>query len=185
MSREKIRPVVGHHPRLETKGLGVNFPRLSVKRFLVAAAISLVVPLAALGVGHRAGSCAVGPATESGKMPQYLHQLNLSDAQRDWVFEIMDGQATAMREKVKAARNAEESLSKLVLSTDYSEPKARELSESAARATAELSLARAMAERQVYAVLTAEQRSQLAKLKTADKSPMAGRDAERRPPPTS
>lgn len=42
-----------------------------------------------------------------------------------------------------------------------------------------------MAERQVYAVLTAEQRSQLAKLKAGDKGPMAGRDAERRPPPTS
>lgn len=118
-------------------------------------------------------------------MPQYLRQLNLTDAQRDWVFEIMDGQSTAMREKVKAARDAEESLSKLVLSPDYSEPKARELSDSAARATADLSLARAMAERQVYAVLTAEQRSQLAKLKAGDKGPMAGHDAERRPPPTS
>lgn len=159
----------------------MDFPKLSVKRFLVAAAISLVVPLAALGVGQRAGSCGVGPAMESGKMPQYLRELNLSEAQRDWVFEIMDGQATAMREKMKAARNAEESLSKLILSTEYSEPKARELSDSAARATADLSLARAMAERQVYAVLTAGQRGQLAKLKAAGKAPMDGLDSERRP----
>ncbi|WP_265946848.1 Spy/CpxP family protein refolding chaperone [Dechloromonas sp. A34] len=161
----------------------MNFPKLSLKRFLVAATISLVVPLAALGVGHRAGSCGVGPAIERVKMPQYLRQLNLSEAQHDWVFEIMDGQAPAMREKVKAARHAEESLRKLILSTEYTEPKARELSDSAARATADLSLARAMAERQVYAVLTAEQRSQLAKLKATGKAPMDGLNGEHRPPP--
>jgi Spy/CpxP family protein refolding chaperone len=161
------------------KGLNVNFPKLSLKRFLVAAAISLVVPLAALGVGQRAGSCGVGPDAEGGKMQSYLRQLNLSEAQRDWIFEIMHGQAPAMREKVKAARNAEGALRKLVLSSEYTEPKARELSDGAARAMAELSLARAMAERQVYEGLTAEQRSQLAKLKAAGKAPMDGRG----PPP--
>jgi Spy/CpxP family protein refolding chaperone len=165
------------------KGLNVNFPKLSLKRFLVAAAISLVVPLAALGVGQRAGSCGVGPAAEGEKMPLYLRQLNLSKAQRDWVFEIMHGQAPAMHEKVKAARNADESLRKLVLSTEYTEPKARALSDGAAKATAELSLARAMAERQIYEVLTAEQHSQLAKLKAAGEAPMDGRAGERRPPP--
>lgn len=97
MSRGKIRPVVGYHPKLEVKGLNVDSPKLSVMRFLVAAAISLVVPLAAQGVGHRAGSCGGGPATELGKMPQYLHQLNLSEAQRDWVFEIMDGRDAERR----------------------------------------------------------------------------------------
>lgn len=114
---------------------------------------------------------------------RYLRQLNLSEAQRDWVFEIMHGQAPAMREKVKAARNAEESLRKLVLSTEYTEPKARALSDGAAKATADLSLAQAMAERQIYEGLTAEQRSQLAKLKAAGKAPMDGRGGERRPPP--
>ncbi|UCV22687.1 Spy/CpxP family protein refolding chaperone [Ferribacterium limneticum] len=161
----------------------MNFPKLSLKRFLVAAAISLVVPLAALGVGQRVGSCGAGPATESGKMPPYLRQLDLSEAQRDRVFEIMHGQAPAMRVKVKAVRNAEESLRRLVLSTEYTEPKARALSDDAAKATAELALARAMAERQVYEVLSAEQRSQLAKLKAAGKVPMDGRGGERRPPP--
>lgn len=116
-------------------------------------------------------------------MPPYLRQLNLIEAQRDRVFEIMHGQAPAMREKVKAVRSAEESLRKLVVSTEYTEPKARELSDIAARATADLSLARAKAERQIYEVLTAEQRSQLAKLKAAGKTPIDGRGAERRPPP--
>ena len=182
MPRGKIRPVVGHPPKLGVKGLNVNFPKLSLKRFLIATAISLVLPLAALGVGQRGDRCGVWPATESGKMPPYLRQLDLSEAQRDRVFEIMHGQAPAMREKVKAARNVEESLRKLVLSAEYTEPKARALSDGAARAMADLSLARAKAERQIYEVLTAEQRSQLAKLKAAGKIPKDGRDGERRPP---
>jgi len=182
--RVTIRPVVGPPPpKLEVKGLNVNFPKLSLQRFLIAAAISLVLPLAALGVGQRGDRCGVWPATESGKMPSYLRQLDLSEAQRDRGFEIMHGQAPAMREKVKAARSAEESLRKLVLSAEYTEPKARELSDDAARATADLSLARAKAERQIYDVLTVEQRSQLAKLKAAGKAPMDGRGADRRPPP--
>lgn len=161
----------------------MNFPKLSLKRFLIAAAISLVLPLAALGVGQRGDRCGVWPASESGKMPPYLRQLDLSEAQRDRVFEIMHGQAPAMREKAKAARSAEESLRKLVVSTEYTEPKARELSDGVAKATADLALARAMAERQVYEALTVEQRSQLAKLKAAGREPMDGRGGERRPPP--
>lgn len=161
----------------------MNFPKLSLKRFLMAAAISLVLPLAALGVGQRGDRCGVWPPTESGKMPPYLRQLDLSEAQRDRVFEIMHGQAPAMRQKVKAARNAEGSLRQLVLSTEYTEPKARELSDSAARATADLSLVRAKAERQIYEVLTAEPRSQLATLKAAGEAPMDGRGGERRSPP--
>lgn len=115
-------------------------------------------------------------------MPPYLRQLDLSEAQRDRVFEIMHGQAPAMRKKVKAARNAEESLRKLVVSAEYTEPKARELSDEAARVTADLSLARAKAERQIYEMLTVEQRSQLAKLKAAGKVPMDGRGGGRCPP---
>lgn len=161
----------------------MNFPKLSLKRFLVAAAVSLALPLAALAVSQRAGACGVGPGMDGGRMPPFLHSLNLSEAQHDRVFEIMHGQAPGMREKVKAARKAEESLRQLVWSTEYTEPKVRALSDASARATADLSLARAMAERQVYEALTAEQRSQLAKLKAAGKVPMDGRGGERRPPP--
>jgi len=155
--------------------LSVNFPKLSLKRFLVAATVSLALPLAALAVSQRAGACGVGPGIDGGRVPRYLHSLNLSEAQRDRVFEIMHGQAPAMREKVKAARNAEDSLRQLVLSTEYTEPKARALSDVAASAVADLSLARAKAERQIYELLTAEQRSQLAKLKAGGEAPMDGR----------
>lgn len=168
----------------------MDFPKLSWKRFLLAAGISLAVPLLALAVNQRASACGVGPGTEGGKMPPYLHSLNLSEAQRDKVFEIMHGQAPAMRDKGKAVRNAEERLRKLVLSPEYSEPKARELANEAARAMSEMSLARAKAERLVYEVLTPEQRKQLADRKASGEPPMEmrgdaprGRGDERHQPP--
>jgi Spy/CpxP family protein refolding chaperone len=117
------------------------------------------VPLAAFAVSQRAGACCVGPGMEGGKIPPYLHSLNMSEAQRDEVFEIMLGQAPAMRDNGKAVRNAEESLRALARLPDYSEDKARELVDGAAKAMAEMSLARLRVERQVYEMLTPEQRS--------------------------
>jgi len=148
-------------------------PKLSLKRFLVAAAVSLAVPLAALAVGQRAGACGVGPGMDGGKMPPYLHSLNLSEAQRDKVFEIMHGQAPAMRDKGKAVRHAEEALRALARSPDYSEAKARELSDGAAKAMAEMSLAHLKVERQVYEILTPEQRKKLAEVKASGEPAMA------------
>jgi Spy/CpxP family protein refolding chaperone len=158
----------------------MDFPRLSWQRFLVSASISLAVPLFALAMNQRAAACAPGSGMEGGRMPPYLQALNLSEAQRDKVFEIMHGQAPAMREKGKALRNAEESMRKLVLSPEYNEPKALELANSAAKAMSEMSLARAKAERQVYEVLTPEQRKQLADLKMPSEPPMEMR-GERSP----
>ena len=156
----------------------MDFPKLSLKRFLVAAAVSLAVPLAALAVGQRTGACGVGLGMDGGKMPPYLHSLNLSEAQRDKVFEIMHGQAPAMRDKGKAVRNAEEALRGLARSPDYSEAKARELSDGAAKAMAEMALAHLKVERQVYEIMTPEQRKQLAEMK-ASGEPAMGMHRER------
>lgn len=159
----------------------MSFPKLNWQRFLIAAGISLCVPLLALAVSQRAAACGGGPAMEGGKMPPYLRSVNLSEAQRDKVFEIMHGQAPVMRDKAKAARNAEAALRQLVISPDYSDSKAQVLADSAARAMAEMSLARAKSERLVYEVLTPEQRKQVAERKAFDEPPMAGRgDGPRR-----
>jgi Spy/CpxP family protein refolding chaperone len=169
----------------------MDFPKLSLKRFLVAAAVSLAVSLAALAVSQRAGACGVGSGMEGGRMTPYLHSLNLSEAQRDKVFEMMHEQAPAMRDKGKAVRNAEESLRVLAWSPDYSEAKARELADGAAKAMAEMSLAHLKVERQIYELLTSEQRKQLAEMKASGEPPMGMRGerhrdgGDRLPPPGS
>lgn len=104
-------------------------------------------------------------------LPQHLRGLNLTEAQQDKVFEIMHAQAPVMREKAKALRKAEGDLRALTSAPDYSDAKARALADSAAKALAEMTLARAKAERQVFDLLTPEQRKQMAEMKPAERGP--------------
>jgi periplasmic protein CpxP/Spy len=147
----------------------------NIKRVLAATSIALAIPLSAAafqgGPGDRpdCGSHAGhgGPGMGGGMMPHHLRGLNLSEAQRDKIFEIMHAQAPAMREKAKAERQAEDNLQALTSAGDYSEAKARALADTSAKAMSEMSLARARAERQVFEVLTPEQRKQLADMKAS------------------
>ncbi len=162
----------------------------NIKRFLVAASVALAIPLGAAafqgepgghpGCGHFAGRG--GPGMGGEMMLPHLRGLNLSEAQRDKIFEIMHAQAPLMREKAKAVRKAEDDLRALAAADDYSDAKARALADTAAKAISEMSLARARAERQVSEVLTPEQRKQLADFK-ASGGPGRGRGEASPPPP--
>ena len=146
-----------------------------IKRFLMAAIIALAIPLSVAafhgepgghpGCGNFAGHG--GPGMGCGMMPPHLCGLNLSEAQRDKLFEIMHAQAPAMREKGKAVFKAEAELRALTAADDYREAKARALADTAAKVMSELALARAGAERQVYEILTPEQRKQLAETRAS------------------
>jgi Spy/CpxP family protein refolding chaperone len=147
----------------------------NIKRFLVAASVALAIPLGAAafqgepgsrpGCGHFAGRG--GPGMGGEMMLPHLRGLNLSEAQRDKIFEIMHAQAPLMREKAKAVRQAEDDLRALSSAPDYSDAKARALADTAAKAISEMSLARARTERQVFEALTPEQRKQLADIKAS------------------
>jgi Spy/CpxP family protein refolding chaperone len=147
----------------------------NIRRFLAAASIALAIPLGAAAFpggpdGHP--GCASlaghsGPGMGGEMMPPHLRSLNLSEAQRDKIFEIMHAQAPLMREKAKAVRKAEDELRALAAADDYSETKARTLADTAAKAISEMTLARTRVERQVIETLTPEQRKQLADLKAS------------------
>lgn len=158
----------------------------NIKRFLATAGLALALPLTVLANPGAPGDCGGGegrgapgrraemgrPGGAPGEMSHLpLRALNLSDAQRDKVFEIMHGQAPGLRDKAKAVQKAEEELHKLGAAPDYSEARARNLAESLGKAIAELSLARARADRQVFEVLTPEQRKQLADAKPGGEPP--------------
>jgi len=151
----------------------------NIKRFLVAASVALAVPLTAVafqghpGGHHGCGDLAGhgGPGMMSGEMmPPHLRGLNLTEAQRDKIFEIMHAQAPAMRDKAKALRKAEDDLRALTAAADYSDAKAKSLADAGAKAMSEMTLVRAKAERQVFEVLTPEQRKQLAEMKASGES---------------
>ena len=108
-----------------------------------------------------------GPGMGGGEMmPPHLRGLNLSEAQRDKVFEIMHAQAPAMREKAKALRTAEDNLRALAASPDFTEAKARALADESAKAMADMKLARVNTERQVFDLLTPEQRKEAAEARS-------------------
>lgn len=139
----------------------------NIKRFLAAAGVALALPLTAAafsgphGGHHGCGDSAAhgAPGMGGGMMPLHLRGLNLSEPQRDKIFEIMHAQAPAMRDKAKAWRNAEDELR--------------------APAMAEMTLTRAKAERQLFEVLTREQRKQLAEMKPAGEPPRGRGDGPR------
>ncbi len=87
-----------------------------------------------------------------------LRGIDLTEAQRDQLFELRHAQAPEMRAKWKAARSAREALRALPFSGEYTDAKAQTLSQQAAQAMAEIGAMRARLEADVYALLTDEQR---------------------------
>lgn len=159
---------------------------LHLKRFAAAAAVALAVPLTASafgggqkgmmhggcdGMGMKAGFGHHGMGMGGDAMPRYLNRLELSEAQRDRIFDIMHAQAPLQRNAAKALHKAQGDLRDLSAAPDFSEAKAKELADAAAAAMSQMALNRAKAERQVYDVLTPEQRKQLADLKASGERP--------------
>lgn len=149
-------------------------PNSNIKRFMIAASIALAIPLSAAAFGGSKDSCGMeghgmrGHAAMGGKMMPHLRGLNLTEVQQDKVFEIMHNQAPIMRDKAKALHKAEADLRQLTAGEDYSEAKAQALADTAAKAMSEMALARAKAERQVFELLTPEQRKLQAEMKPDD-----------------
>jgi Spy/CpxP family protein refolding chaperone len=163
-------------------------PNSNIKRFLIAASVALAIPLSAAAFGGHGSHAGCGMEAHGGAghhmmggnmMPPHLRALNLTEAQQDKVFEIMHAQAPVMRDKAKALRKAETDLRALTSAADYSEAKARGLADEAAKAMSEMTLARAKADRQVFEVLTPEQRKQLAEMKPTERGPRGRGDGPR------
>lgn len=90
-----------------------------------------------------------------------LHAVDLSEAQRDKLFELNHAQMPFVRTKMKVLRNAEGELNSLPWSSDYTDAKAKALVDTIARTRGELLLARIKADRQIHELLTPAQRQLL------------------------
>ncbi|MBN9429346.1 MAG: Spy/CpxP family protein refolding chaperone [Burkholderiales bacterium] len=87
----------------------------------------------------------------------WLRGLNLTEQQRDKVFEIMHGSAPALREQGKVLQQTRRELARLPLSADYDQAKARGLAERHAQAMAQMAELRARNMNEIYRQLTPEQ----------------------------
>ncbi|HLT25435.1 MAG TPA: Spy/CpxP family protein refolding chaperone [Zeimonas sp.] len=111
------------------------------------------------GGGHHAhGKWAHG---KRGHGDRFLRGLDLSDEQRDRIFEIRHATAPKMREQMKVLRETRGEFGRLALSNEYDEAKVRALAERNAQAMSEIAQLRARSMNEIYQVLTPEQQAKL------------------------
>ena len=92
---------------------------------------------------------------------RFLRGLDLSDEQRDRIFEIRHAAAPKMREQAKVLRESRGEFATLALSADYDEAKVRALADRNAQAMSEMAQLRARSLNEIYTVLTPEQQAKL------------------------
>jgi periplasmic protein CpxP/Spy len=98
---------------------------------------------------------------ESNDVPPMLEHLRLSEAQQDKIFAIMHAQAPQAHELGKAIRKAHQGLHELVTGANFDDAKARALADALGKAVADSTLLHARTHRQIFDVLTPEQRQEL------------------------
>lgn len=103
--------------------------------------------------GHHGG--------QKGEGMGMLRGLDLTEEQRDKLFELRHAQMPAMREHHKVVRAARQGLRELASGGNYDQAKAQALAEQLGAATAAIALQRATMGQQVMALLTDEQRAEL------------------------
>ena len=118
------------------------------------------------GPDERGPGMATMPPMMGGE-PPFLHGLDLSEAQQDKVFAILHAEAPYLREQGKAARKAQEALRALSQAAQYDDAKAAALAQAGAQAQANIALQHVRTEQKLLAVLTPEQRKQLAERQPA------------------
>lgn len=150
---------------------------------LAAGAAVLVIPLSSSAHGpHAEGlrGCQAGPPHEKGAIPPqphwmapgfaaggpmnaplFLHGVDLTEAQRDKLFELKHAQEPILRVKAKAAAKAQLELRYLAHTDSLDGAKARSLADAHGRAMADIAMMHAQFVSQAMAMLTPEQRKQL------------------------
>jgi Spy/CpxP family protein refolding chaperone len=136
--------------------------------------VSGVIALATVGAvsaspGGRCGgehAAFGGPMGHGGgkQIHRMMERLDLSDEQRDQIFDIMHAQMPAARDKMKELRAGRQALRALTMSAELDEAKVREAADAQAKLIADMMVMRSQTMNKVYKVLTPEQREQAAKM---------------------
>lgn len=126
------------------------------------------------GGGHHRGMRGGDGMRDRGGM-RMLRGLDLTDAQRDQIFQIHYAQMPEKRAQKKAARAARKELRDLALAPQYDAAKAKAAADAYAKASAQLALMRVDSMHKVLAVLTPEQRKQFDERRAQWKARRGGR----------
>ena len=139
--------------------------------FLAASSIALAVPFIAHardgGEGFGGGCGMRGERMGGEGMHGGMHgrglmrQLDLTEKQRDQMFELRHTMAPKMREEMKAVRAASEALREMAQKGEYDEAAVKKLSDERADAMSRMAQLRARNQHEILQLLTPEQRTQL------------------------
>ncbi len=136
--------------------------------------------------GHHGGRTGHGPmgghmgGHMGGLSPRMLQSLQLSDAQRDKVKELMQAQAKTMQEQMGQSRARHEQLDQLSRAPSFDAAKARALADEQGQQMAQHLFQRAQFQSQLRALLTPEQLKQLDERQAAGR-PMDGKGPRPQP----
>lgn len=97
-----------------------------------------------------------------GDMHRAFKHLDLTEAQRDQLFEIRHAQRPAMREKMKELRKTRQTLRELATAETYDAEQVRKAAEQQASVQADLIVMRTEAKQKMMQLLTPEQKQKLA-----------------------
>jgi Spy/CpxP family protein refolding chaperone len=144
-----------------------------VSAFLAASAIALAVPFAAQarpGGGFDGGGC----EAHEGKMMRgakggghrMLRQLDLTEAQRDKLFEMRHAMAPKMHAEMKTVRSTSQALRDMMQQGEYDEAQVKRLTEERAGAMSRMAQLRARGQFEMFQLLTPEQRTKWQELQS-------------------
>jgi len=131
--------------------------REHIKAFLLASSLAFGIPTF---VEAEPLERAPGGPQEMRAM-RWLRKLDLTEAQRDRIFQIFHDEAPATRGQMKRVHRAREALRQAALSPGFDPAQARSLADAVAKALSEMALMRAETLSRVAAVLSAQQREKL------------------------
>jgi Spy/CpxP family protein refolding chaperone len=135
-------------------------------------------------MGHGGHDRYMGGGSMKGHMgglsPRMLQSLQLSEAQRDKVNELMQAQAKSMQEQMGQHRARHEQLDQLSRAPSFDAAKARALADEQGQQMAQHLFQRVQLQSQLRALLTPEQLKQL-DARQADGRPMDGKGPRPQP----
>jgi len=144
--------------------------------FLAASSVALAIPYAAQargGEGGFGGGCEARGHHMKGDKHMFgghgdrgmLRGLDLTEAQKDKIFEMRHELAPKMREQMKAARAADQALREMMDKGEYDAARVKALTEERAAAMSQMAQMKFASQNEVYQLLTDEQKAEFAKRK--------------------
>lgn len=158
---------------------------MKMRNLIVASTLAAGLAVAAASDAHARGHGGFGRGFDGspgmafegtgsdgfGQFRGVMRGLDLTDEQRDKIFDIMHAQAPATRDKMNELRKAREELRAAATAKSYDAKKVRELANAQAKAMADLIVMRAETFSKIYGLLTPEQQKKVEELKDGNSRP--------------